>query len=110
MLICLGWQGYLENYIPKLVLILNYKPIELTVKLREMVKKEASSISPFDMEFYSEVTKDLQLVLGEKDAEIAKSELQMSQAAPAAEAAVEETKVDEPKSAEPVKTLTPAQL
>jgi hypothetical protein len=37
MLICLGWQGYLENYIPKLVAILNYKPIELTVKLREMV-------------------------------------------------------------------------
>jgi hypothetical protein len=56
-------------------MILNYKPIELTVKLRELVEKEAEAISPFDMLFYSEVTKDLQKVLGEKDSEIEKSEL-----------------------------------
>ena len=40
-------------------MVLNYKPIELTVKLRELVKKEGDAISPFDMMFYSEVTKDL---------------------------------------------------
>ena len=73
-------------------MVLNYKPIELTVKLRELVKKEADAISPFDMMFYSEVTKDLQKVLGEKDSEIEKSELQTSQAAQGAEDAPEEPK------------------
>ena len=60
------------------------------------------------MMFYSEVTKDLQKVLGEKDAEIAKSELQTSQAAPEAEEA--EPKQEEQKAAAPVKQMTPAQM
>jgi len=59
MLICLGWQGYLPDYIGKLVTILNYKPLELTTKLRALIKQEASAIGPYDMMFYSEVTKDL---------------------------------------------------
>jgi hypothetical protein len=44
MLICLGWQGYLSDFIQKLVMILNYKPIERTVKLKALVKQEASAI------------------------------------------------------------------
>ena len=40
MLICLGWQGYLGDYIGKLVTVLNYKPIELTVRLRAMIEQE----------------------------------------------------------------------
>lgn len=71
MLICLGWQGYLADYVGKLVTILNYKPIELTVKLRALVKKEASAIGPYDMMFYAAVSKDLLKLLGDKDREIA---------------------------------------
>jgi len=67
MLICLGWQGYLGDFIGKLVTILNYKPVELTVKLRAMIEKEASVIGPYDMMFYSEVTKDLSKLLDDKD-------------------------------------------
>jgi len=38
MLICLGWQGFLGDYIGKLVTILDYKPIEHTFKLREVIE------------------------------------------------------------------------
>lgn len=78
MLICLGWQGYLSDFIGKLVMILNYKPIERTVKLKALVKQEANAIGQFDMQFYSEVTKDLQKLLAPKDQEIEKSEIQTS--------------------------------
>jgi hypothetical protein len=67
MLICLGWQGYLSDYIGKLVVLLDYKPVELAVKLRELVEKEASAIGPYDMMFYAAVSKDLQQLLGDKD-------------------------------------------
>ena len=36
-----------------------------------MVKKEADAISPFDMMFYSEVTKDMLNIFKDKDSEIA---------------------------------------
>ena len=85
MLVCLGWQGYLPDYIGKLVTILNYKPLELTTKLRALIKQEASAIGPYDMMFYSEVTKDLQRLLTDKDQEIAKNEIQTSKASEAEE-------------------------
>ena len=49
MLVCLGWQGYLADYIGKLVIVLNYKPLELATKLRALVKQEARAIGAYDM-------------------------------------------------------------
>ena len=79
MLICLGWQGYLGDYIGKLVTILDYRPVELAVKLRATIKREASVIGPYDMMFYSEVTKDLLKLHDEKDSEIQRLELRTTQ-------------------------------
>jgi hypothetical protein len=117
MLVCLGWQGYLGHYIGKLVTILNYRPVELAVKLRATIEKEASVMGPYDMMFYSEVTKDLLKLLNEKDEEIEKHELQTSQQAqPATVGPVggqpEEQKTEAKKAApvESTKAMTPAQL
>ena len=49
----MGWQGHLIDYIEDLTKILNYKPIELAIRLKELVKKEASSIGFYDLLFYS---------------------------------------------------------
>jgi len=57
----------LSSYIEKLVDVLNYKPIELTVKVREMIRKNSSVIGPYDLMFFSEVTKDLSKLLDSKD-------------------------------------------
>jgi hypothetical protein len=111
MLICLGWQGYLSSYIGKLVDVLNYRPIELTVKLRAMIKKEAGSIGPYDLMFFSEVTKDLSKLLEEKDKQIAQSEMHSATGAAAegsSEAPGEEEKAQEKKP--DVKAMTPAQM
>jgi hypothetical protein len=78
MLICLGWQGFLADFIGELVALLNYRPVELAVKLQETVEREASAIGPYDMMFYSEVTKDLLKLLDGKDAEILRRELEPS--------------------------------
>jgi len=114
MLVCLGWQGYLSDYIGQLVTILNYKPIELTTKLRALVKQEASAIGPYDMMFYSEVTKDLGKLLTDKDVEIAKNEIQTSKtednSAGGAEPP-EEEKVEEKKpGADPAKPMSAAAM
>lgn len=71
MLVCLGWQGYLVQYIDKLMLLLNSRPLELAVKMKDLIKKEASSIGIYDMMFYSEMSKDLMNLFSEKDQEIA---------------------------------------
>ena len=63
MLICLGWQGYLPEFIGQLVTILNYRPIERTVKLKALITQEMGAIGSFDLQFYSVVTKDLQGLL-----------------------------------------------
>jgi hypothetical protein len=76
MLICLGWQGYLGDYIGRLVTILNYKGVEHAVKLRALVKKAASGVGHYEMMFYSEVSKDLLKLLEPKDDEIQSQELQ----------------------------------
>jgi len=122
MLVCLGWQGYLADYVGKLVKILDYKPIELAVKLRALIEKEASAIGPYDMMFYSEVSKDLRQLLGDKDREIAQTEIETAKAAEvlyewkaagadgADEEKVEEQKEDKKKAAEPAKAMTAAQL
>jgi hypothetical protein len=70
MLICLGWQGYLSDFIQQLATILDYRPVELAVKLRAIVQKEASALGPYDMMFYSAVSKDLLKLLDEKDQRI----------------------------------------
>lgn len=120
MLICLGWQGYLGDFIGKLVVILDYRPVELAVKLRATIKKEASVIGPYDMMFYSEVTKDLLRLLDEKDTQIQTHELQMSQQSqPSLESQAadqqEEQKASDARKAgttptEAAKAMTPAQL
>ena len=90
--------------------ILNYKPVELTVKLRAMIKKEASVIGPYDMMFYSEVTKDLSKLLDEKDQQIYQSELQTSKKQEST-AEISSNKEEQKSGAsEPAKTMTPAQL
>lgn len=112
MLICLGWQGYLSDYIGKLVVLLDYKPVELAVKLRELIEKEASAIGPYDMMFYAAVSKDLQQLLGDKDQQIFDQELEMSKASgdgAGGEAATEEERIPE-KKAEPKKAKTAAQM
>lgn len=70
MLICLGWQGYLSEYISKLVVLLDYKPIELAVKLKQLIEKEKSAIGPYDMMFYAAMSRDLQQLFSEKDTQI----------------------------------------
>lgn len=115
MLICLGWQGYLSEFIGQLVTILDYRPIERTVKLKALIAQEMGAIGSFDLQFYSVVTKDLQGLLQEKDEEIEKSEIQASQAASEPEGgagAPEEVKTEEKKPAvDPAaKAMTPAQL
>jgi hypothetical protein len=81
MLICLGWQGYLRNYIEKLVTILNYKGVEHAIKLRALIKKAASGIGPYEMMFFSEVSKDLLKLMEPKDTQIQQQELQTAQKA-----------------------------
>ena len=71
----MGWQGHLIDYIEDLTKILNYKPIELAIRLKELVKKEASSIGFYDLLFYSAVGNDLSEVLNDKDKQILSSEL-----------------------------------
>jgi len=104
MLVCLGWQGYLADYIGKLVVVLNYKPLELTTKLRALIKQEANAIGPYDMMFYSEVTKDLQKLLTDKDEEIAKHEIQTSKTTDDSADAAEEEKVEEKKTTKAMST------
>ena len=99
MLVCLGWQGYLADYIGKLVVVLNYKPLELTTKLRALIKQECNSIGPYDMTFYAEVTKDLQKLLTDKDEEIAKHEMKRSTTEDDSAEVEEEEKVEEKKPA-----------
>ena len=65
----------MADYAGKLVTILNYKPLELTTKLRSLIKQEAAAIGAYDIMFYSEVTKDLYKLLNDKDDEIAKKEI-----------------------------------
>ena len=90
--------------------ILNYKPVELTVKLRAMIKKEASVIGPYDMMFYSEVTKDLSKLLDEKDQQIYQSELQTSKKQEST-AEISSNKEEQKSGAsESTKAMTPAQL
>lgn len=111
MLICLGWQGYLADYIGRLVTLLDYKPVELAVKLRALIEKEGRAIGPYDMIFYSEVSKDLQKLLGDKDQEIARHEIETTKASSNdqdAEGAADEEKIPEKKAAEPKKAMTPA--
>jgi hypothetical protein len=43
-----------------------------------LIVKEQEAIGPHSMMFFSEVTKDLQKLLGSKDEEIMKSEIQTS--------------------------------
>ena len=66
----MGWQGHLIDYIEDLTKILNYKPIELAIRL-----KEASSIGFYDLLFYSAVGNDLSELLNDKDKQILSSEL-----------------------------------
>ena len=112
ILICVGWQGYLADFIGDLVKVLNYRPMELAVKLRATLQREAAAIGPYDMMFYSEVTKDLLKLFDEKDASILKNELQSTSAEAGAEgSAEEEKKTDSQKAAaEPVAAMTPAQM
>ena len=74
-----------------------------------MIKKESSSIGPYDLMFFSEVTKDLSKLLDDKDKQIAQSEIQSAtgQAEAGAEAQ-EEEKMQEKKP--DVKGMTPAQM
>ena len=110
MLICLGWQGYLADYIGRFVTLLDYKPVELAVKLRALIEKEARAIGPYDMMFYSEVSKDLQKLLGGKDEEIARHEIETTKApgdGAGGDGPADEEKVVE-KKAEPKKAMTAA--
>ena len=57
----------MADYAGKLVTILNYKPLELTTKLRSLIKQEAAAIGAYDIMFYSEVTKDLEVSMARMD-------------------------------------------
>jgi hypothetical protein len=71
MLICLGWQGFLKDFIHKLVVILNHTPLEHAEELKRVVTEEARAIGHYDLMFYSEVTKDLLQIFKSKDEFIA---------------------------------------
>ena len=80
------------------------------------MKREAEAIGPYDMMFYSEVSKDLSKLLDSKDEEILSHELQKGQSSSqGAEADSKGSKPEESKAsapgkpaAAPAKTLTPA--
>lgn len=71
MLICVGWQGYLENYLPQMVKLLNSQPLELAMRLKAEIAKEQEAIGPYDMSFYAQMANELMNnVFRTKDEEI----------------------------------------
>ena len=105
MLISLGLQGFLKDFIHHLVTVLNHKPVEQAEELRRVVTEEGNAIGHYDLMFYSEVTKDLASVLKEKDETVVNAEIKTSEKAPV----VEEEKKEE-KPAAKAKPMSAAEM
>ena len=122
MLICLGWQGYLESYLPKIVKILDFKPLELAGQLQTQIIKEQEAIGPYDMMFYAQMAKDLMgNVFKQKDEEIVRKEINLGSEAAERKGEEERKQAEEQKQKEeeekkeekkeePKKKMTVAQM
>jgi len=58
-LILVSWAGLLDELIPQMIPVFNYKPIETLDRLETLFRNEFDRISHYDLLFYSEMTKDM---------------------------------------------------
>lgn len=75
MAIVLASQDGFGLFINDLTFILDYKPIEMILKIESLFRQEFDRISHYDLMFYAEITKDLLTVFKDVDAKIHAKEL-----------------------------------
>ncbi len=68
-------QNLLGLFINDIATLLQYRPLEMATKLKALFTQEFDRISFYDLQLYSDITKDLLIVFKEKDDEDAKNEL-----------------------------------
>jgi hypothetical protein len=52
MMICLGWQGYLESFLPKIMGMLDSSILSEALELHRVFAKEEEATSAYDMGEY----------------------------------------------------------
>lgn len=67
LLVLLSWAGQLEKVLANVGPIFEYKPIQMLNKMEALLKQDFDKISHYDLMFYSEVSKDLLKLFGDRD-------------------------------------------
>jgi len=67
VLILLSWAGQMEKLLPEMVPVFDYKPIQMLNKMEVLLNAEFDRISHYDLMFYSEMSKDLIRLFGDRD-------------------------------------------
>ena len=100
MLVFVGNYGHYAKFADQMVKILDYRPLELAIKLEQIFKQEFDRISYYDLIAYSEITKSLLVVFKDSDQNIIDQEKGIVSDASNEDASEnqEEEKVDSKKS------------
>jgi len=67
ILILVSWAGLLEQLLPQMMPLFNYKPVEMLDRIQTLLTNEFDRISHYDLLFYSEMTKDMLSMYKDQD-------------------------------------------